>query len=152
MKVAASEQKAFENVIKAVNQKKWDYQPDKKTRTAKSLANQLAMQPRAIASITTDKKFNPHQPPQLKTVAAMLKEFNAGYDAMKKAVKKIDDKTWETTVIVMKFPGGEWKDTLDMMSWGFMMDAIHHRGQLSSYLRAMGGKVPAIYGPSGDSK
>jgi len=29
--------------------------------------------------------------------------------------------------------------------------AIHHRGQLSSYLRPMGGKVPGIYGPSGDT-
>jgi uncharacterized damage-inducible protein DinB len=28
--------------------------------------------------------------------------------------------------------------------------SIHHRGQLSSYLRAMGGKVPGIYGPSAD--
>lgn len=27
---------------------------------------------------------------------------------------------------------------------------IHHRGQLSTYLRAMGGKCPAIYGPSAD--
>ena len=25
--------------------------------------------------------------------------------------------------------------------------SIHHRGQLSSYLRPMGGKVPSIYGP-----
>jgi uncharacterized damage-inducible protein DinB len=29
--------------------------------------------------------------------------------------------------------------------------SIHHRGQLSAYLRAMGGKVPAIYGESYDS-
>ena len=28
---------------------------------------------------------------------------------------------------------------------------IHHRGQLSSYLRPMGAKVPAIYGESFDS-
>jgi len=27
---------------------------------------------------------------------------------------------------------------------------IHHRGQLSSYLRAMGAKVPSIYGESYD--
>jgi uncharacterized damage-inducible protein DinB len=27
----------------------------------------------------------------------------------------------------------------------------HHRGQLSTYLRAMGGKVPSIYGPSADT-
>jgi uncharacterized damage-inducible protein DinB len=30
--------------------------------------------------------------------------------------------------------------------------SIHHRGQLSSYLRPMGGKVPSIYGPSADER
>jgi uncharacterized damage-inducible protein DinB len=29
--------------------------------------------------------------------------------------------------------------------------SVHHRGQLSAYLRPMGGKVPGIYGPSGDT-
>jgi uncharacterized damage-inducible protein DinB len=28
--------------------------------------------------------------------------------------------------------------------------SVHHRGQLSSYIRPMGGKVPSIYGPSAD--
>ena len=28
--------------------------------------------------------------------------------------------------------------------------SIHHRGQLSAYLRPMGGKVPGIYGPTAD--
>ncbi len=30
--------------------------------------------------------------------------------------------------------------------------SIHHRGQLSAYLRPMGAAVPSIYGPSGDTK
>jgi uncharacterized damage-inducible protein DinB len=30
--------------------------------------------------------------------------------------------------------------------------SIHHRGQLSAYLRPMGCKVPGIYGPSGDTQ
>ena len=30
--------------------------------------------------------------------------------------------------------------------------SVHHRGQLSTYLRPMGGKVPGIYGPSGDTQ
>ena len=33
-----------------------------------------------------------------------------------------------------------------MMLW----DQIHHRGQLSVYLRMAGGSVPSIYGPSAD--
>ena len=31
------------------------------------------------------------------------------------------------------------------------LDEIHHREQLSAYLRPMGAKVPSIYGASGDS-
>lgn len=30
--------------------------------------------------------------------------------------------------------------------------SVHHRGQLSAYLRSMGAKVPDIYGPSGDAE
>jgi uncharacterized damage-inducible protein DinB len=29
---------------------------------------------------------------------------------------------------------------------------MHHRGQLAAYLRAMGSRVPNIYGPSADDK
>lgn len=35
--------------------------------------------------------------------------------------------------------------------WLFHFDEIHHRGQLSTYLRPMGARVPSIYGASGDS-
>jgi len=31
-----------------------------------------------------------------------------------------------------------------------LFDIVHHRGQLSTYIRPMGGKVPSIYGPSAD--
>ena len=41
------------------------------------------------------------------------------------------------------------KPTVGLL-WDFMFDAIHHRGQLSAYLRPMGAKVPSIYGPSAD--
>jgi uncharacterized damage-inducible protein DinB len=37
------------------------------------------------------------------------------------------------------------------MLWFFLFDIIHHRGQLSTYIRPMGGKNPAIYGYSFDS-
>ena len=36
------------------------------------------------------------------------------------------------------------------MLFGFLFDAIHHRGQLSTYLRPMGFSAPSIYGPSAD--
>ena len=36
------------------------------------------------------------------------------------------------------------------MAWSFLFDIVHHRGQISTYLRPMGSTVPQIYGPSGD--
>jgi len=39
---------------------------------------------------------------------------------------------------------------LGLFLWDILFDSIHHRGQLSAYLRPMGGKVPSIYGPSAD--
>jgi uncharacterized damage-inducible protein DinB len=34
--------------------------------------------------------------------------------------------------------------------WLAVMDAVHHRGQMSVYIRLAGGKVPSIYGPTAD--
>jgi uncharacterized damage-inducible protein DinB len=42
-------------------------------------------------------------------------------------------------------PGVQWVSLL-------LRHSAHHRGQLSTYLRAMGGKVPPIYGPSADTQ
>ena len=36
--------------------------------------------------------------------------------------------------------------------WELLFDAINKRGQLSAYIRPMGGKVPSIYGQSADDK
>ena len=43
------------------------------------------------------------------------------------------------------------KDTVGGLLWIALFDLVHHRGQLSAYIRPMGGKVPSIYGPSADA-
>jgi uncharacterized damage-inducible protein DinB len=56
-------------------------------------------------------------------------------------------------------PAERWNGTLDFfgkerpaspMAWGFLFDIVHHRGQITTYLRPMGSTVPQIYGPSAD--
>jgi uncharacterized damage-inducible protein DinB len=55
--------------------------------------------------------------------------------------------------MVIAFPSGPKQmgeiRVMDFL-WLMLMDSIHHRGQLSVYIRPAGGKVPSIYGPSGD--
>ena len=57
----------------------------------------------------------------------------------------MDDKALFT-----EFWTNETKTTAKPMAWGFLFDIVHHRGQITTYLRPMGAKVPQIYGPSGD--
>lgn len=42
------------------------------------------------------------------------------------------------------------QEPLGQILWLFHVDTIHHRGQISTYLRPLGARVPSIYGPSGD--
>ncbi len=65
-------------------------------------------------------------------------------------LEHLDEAAWDKKVRLLIPGGAAWEDTLGQMIWGFLFDAIHHRGQLSTYLRPMGGKVPSIYGPSAD--
>ena len=65
------------------------------------------------------------------------------------AIDKISAFTPEEAARIIDFHG-----FMQAPAAGFVMFAvghsIHHRGQLSSYIRPMGGKVPSIYGPSAD--
>jgi uncharacterized damage-inducible protein DinB len=60
---------------------------------------------------------------------------------------------------IAKLPAEKLAQTITFAVWteplvGYlnfgMKHTIHHRGQLSAYLRPMGAKVPSIYGPSAD--
>jgi uncharacterized damage-inducible protein DinB len=62
----------------------------------------------------------------------------------------VDEKRW-TTKAQFRMNGRvalDWpvRDIL----WMFHFDMIHHRGQLTTYLRPLGARVPSIYGKSGD--
>jgi hypothetical protein len=65
-------------------------------------------------------------------------------------VAAIDDAKWDRSAKFVVDGKVAWEAPLGDMLFGFLFDAIHHRGQLSSYLRPMGAKVPSIYGPSAD--
>jgi uncharacterized damage-inducible protein DinB len=91
-------------------------------------------------------------PPSPTTAGAIAAEYEKTAGDMEAALASTDEKAWNQDSrmyvgdkLVRTAPLGE---TL----WDFFFDAIHHRGQVTSYIRPMGGKVPSTYGPSGDSK
>jgi uncharacterized damage-inducible protein DinB len=83
-----------------------------------------------------------------------MQEIVAAYEksatAVNERLERLDEAGWEKKGQFLMGDAPAWETEIGEFVWGFLFDAIHHRGQLSTYLRPMGGKVPSIYGPSAD--
>ena len=79
-----------------------------------------------------------------------MAEYEKNAAALDARLADVNDEAWARPVRMIVDGAVMWEAPLGEMLFGFLFDAIHHRGQLSSYLRPMGAKVPAIYGPSAD--
>jgi len=145
-----AETPAFIRVLKAIPRNRTDYRPDPKARTAAELAWLLAAEEAAMVTLLKDgvAEWQESKPPaDIDKVVAAFEKSSADVN---QRLEHLDEAAWDKKVKLMIGGGGAWEDTLGQMVWGFIFDAIHHRGQLSTYLRPMGGKVPSIYGPSAD--
>jgi uncharacterized damage-inducible protein DinB len=88
------------------------------------------------------------------SVEGILSKFE---ENLKEAIKCLEDvesdgvfhETW--TMRMGEVTLGEMPRLMVVRSM-LLNHMIHHRGQLSIYLRAAGKKVPGIYGPSGDER
>lgn len=140
---------AFVKVLKAMPANRLDYRPDPKARTAADLAWLMAAEEAALMDLletgTVDWKELP-APGKDEIVAAF--ERNAA--AVDDRLARLDEAGWNKPGRFLMGGASAWEAPVGEMMWGFLFDLIHHRGQLSTYLRPMGGKVPAIYGPSAD--
>ena len=149
----ADEMPRFEKVLRALPQDKLDYNPDPKARTAMELASVIASEAMMFPVFLKTGTLDFDNPPKAAsgTIDGLAEEMHAGWSGALEAVKAMTDDDWTSSEAKMLMGGKEvWKTTKGKFALGFLLDLIHHRGQLSVYIRPMGGKVPAIYGPSAD--
>lgn len=147
------EMKTTLRVIEHVPDGKLDYTPDSKSATALGLIRHLVVVDAwflncvangAVAPDANDKALADG----IMTPADGAARYRELVGAAFGRVCALSDEQLATELDffgMMKLPAA---GLLGMM----LKHSIHHRGQLSAYLRAMGGKVPGIYGPSGDSQ
>ena len=141
-------------VLSAVPDETRDYRPDAKSRSAWELAVHIATADLwFIESIERGVfNFDPEAAKQVegefRSVADIVAFYEARIPAAIESLRKLSDEQM-----------GEELDFFGMMQmsravWiGFSNNhRVHHRGQLSAYLRSLGAKVPDIYGPSGDAE
>ena len=122
-----------------------DYRPDPKSRTAQEIAWQIVCEERMIIEALESGKAKWTPPP----LPATMQEVRDAYEKQSPGRAQ----RWKA------LPAARWDGTLDFfgterpaspMAWSFLFDIVHHRGQITTYLRPMGSTVPQIYGPSGD--
>ena len=134
-------------VIGAVPDAQSHYKPDPNARTAKELMWHLANSDIQFLDGIADLNFNmeaPEHKPQ--TTAEVVAWYD---DNVKRGIARVEAMSGEELITPVNFFG-----VFNMPSvayLGFLNNhSIHHRGELATYLRPMGSKVPSIYGGSYD--
>jgi uncharacterized damage-inducible protein DinB len=139
------------SVLAAIPPDGGDYKPEPAARTAIEIAwHIVASEQRFFSSVVKgffDVTPNP-KPDTLKTGAEIAKYYD---ELLPKVHTALGGLSGEDLAKEMDFRGMFQMPAVAFVDLG-IRHSIHHRGQLSVYLRPAGGRVPAIYGESYDSK
>lgn len=132
-------------MLERVPQDKLTWSPHEKSFPLGKLANHVAALPVGIAFVLTDRGSKPSE---FATTREILEAFDERLAAAREALAGTNDNRLAGTIMVAP---GVTKARHAALKW-FMSHLIHHRGQLSVYLRLLDVAVPGMYGPSADEK
>jgi uncharacterized damage-inducible protein DinB len=133
-------------VIEAIPEDKKGYKPDPKSRSAWELAVHMCIADVWFLNGILKKDFTPHgEDPPAPTVKALAEWYK---HEMPKALEHVLALKGAELATLVEFFGSK-MPCATFLVWQVVHNA-HHRGQLATYLRPMGSKVPSIYGGSAD--
>ena len=144
-------------VLKEVPEGKYDWKPHEKSMIFGYLADMVATIPTWVVMAITQNELDvaPADGPKVKpakkeTSDALVQALDKAAADARAALEKTNDEflmtPWKLLArgqVMMETPRHVMiRDTIN--HWA------HHRGQMTVYLRLLGAKVPALYGPSAD--
>ncbi len=138
-------------VFKAVPEEERDYRPHSNSMSALEIARHISLEDVWFLQAVIDGQFGP-VPPQgqdseVTSVADAIDLYNEKMPTLIDQVKSLSGERLTQEVSLM--------GVFNLPAIGFLSfmirHSVHHRGQLSAYLRPMGSKVPQIYGGSADN-
>jgi uncharacterized damage-inducible protein DinB len=150
------EHTAFVKLFRALPADKLDYRPHPRSRSAGELVALLVVAQQACVQLCKSKKslysgMHWQEPQTVGGLEDMIAAYERDHATLSEQLRALDDAGWNHQAWLIE--GTQeilLKDTVGGLLWIALFDVIHHRGQLSVYVRPMGGKVPSIYGPSAD--
>jgi uncharacterized damage-inducible protein DinB len=145
----AMESAITRKLLAAIPENQREYRPDPKSRSAMELAWHLASSEIWFLDGILNGSFGSEEekmPGSFKTVADVIQWYDSNVPGLTEKLGTLSD---EQLTRKVPFFGVYNLAAVAYLSI-LVAHSIHHRGQLSAYLRPMGAKVPAIYGGSAD--
>jgi uncharacterized damage-inducible protein DinB len=140
------------SVLEAVPNSHLDYRPDSKGKTGLGLVRHLALEDAWLLNCIADGVFTP--PPDdsdacgIMGPADAVVRYKATVPAALGRVRAMTSDQLAGTLNLLNMMSMPAVNFLAMA----LKHSVHHRGQLSTYLRSMGSTVPQIYGPTADTR
>jgi uncharacterized damage-inducible protein DinB len=144
-----NESRITKKIIEAVPADRCEHRPDPVSKSAIELARHIAAADNRFLEGVVNGVFEPSAgaiPESVKTPAEIGRWYEEQFAKNFEALTKL---TGEQLVKIVDFRGMFQRPAIAFIVLG-LHHTVHHRGQLSSYLRSMGAKVPSIYGESYD--
>jgi len=141
------EMRSTRKMLDRIPEDKFSWRPHEKSSSLGKLANHIATAPGKAAIIL---KRVETMPPEAANKAELLANFDTNVAACREQLVAMSDDRLAGNMLVTA--------TMERPVWsvlrgiGLMNHLIHHRGQLSVYLRLLEVAVPGMYGPSADEK
>ena len=151
----AQEAKTTRKFLERLPADELDWRPHPKSMTAGQLALHIATAPAGVFTLASrDVAEAPNFSggnPQPKSVEEVLTALEQSVSAVGSGLSRLTDQQMGATLRltsggreILSLPRGAFLRSILLNHW------YHHRGQFGVYLRLLGAKVPASYGPSGD--
>ena len=154
LQILGRELEITRKVLAAIPDEQRDYRPDPKSRSAWELAWHIAADVWFFEGIAARAfEVNPDQVHENPTRNS--KELAEWYsERLRRAFSNISAMPGDALVEPIALGGVAQESAQKFPAFLYLLWAhnhiVHHRGQLSAYLRSMGGQVPSMYGPSAD--
>jgi len=137
-------------VLKAFPATKADIKPHAKSKTAKDLAWMFVTEEKASEQALDGAIEFGKMPQAPGSLPEVISTYETAHRAFVERVRRTPEAELNKTVKFFTAPK-QMGDVRKMdVLWFMLMDSVHHRGQMSVYLRLADAKVPSIYGPSAD--
>ena len=150
------EMSATRRALERIPEDRLDFRPHDKSWTLRELAAHVAQIPAwtPITLATTELDISqPFERPPCETKADILAAFDGAREQARAAIASATEEALRAPWTLKSGDHVAFTLPREAVLRSFVLNhGIHHRGQLTVYLRLTGAPVPALYGPSGDEQ